>query len=130
MASSKVQDNPWKNSDVTEKYKSAEVVTRPMADAIVKRAALDKHEGEILAFDLGTGTGAQVAAFYDALPKEKWNSARILAGDISEPMLAFVKERGQQEGWTGLETGIVDGAVCFELFFFLLLSFRSSLAVV
>ncbi len=60
-------------------------------------------------FDLGCGTGAVEAEIYAAVPKEQWGILKVLAGDISTPMLEYLKARGQEEGWTGLETRVVDG---------------------
>jgi hypothetical protein len=48
---------------------------------------------------------------YDAVPKEKWDELKILGGDVSNSMLAYLKGRGEKEGWKGLETRIVDGNV-------------------
>lgn len=103
-------ENHWQNKDIAEKYKIAENATFPYAQVMAKKARLDKSE-DISAFDFACGTGAVTAALYEALPKEKWEKMKVFGGDVSQPMLDYLKERGQKEGWTGLSTGIVDAAV-------------------
>ena len=104
----------WQASNVAEKYARAEAATRPFADIFLSKARLpsaivDRDE-KINALDLACGTGAVTASLYESLPKEKWSNVKVLAGDISNPMLSYLKVRGEKAGWPGLTTQIVDGA--------------------
>jgi len=101
----------WQDTSAAQKYARGELATRHFADILVHKSGLAKAENDIYALDIAAGTGAVEAAIYEALPKEKWGGTRVLATDISEPMLQWVKARGEKEGWTGLETQIVDGRV-------------------
>lgn len=98
-------------SDVAQRYKAAENATRPFARLMVQLTeqltTLKSTPVEI--FDLACGTGAVEAEIYDSVKKEEWKDLRILGGDISPPMLEYLKQRGEEEGWTGLETRVVDG---------------------
>lgn len=101
----------WHESDIAAKYSRAESATRPYAEIMVQKAGIDKLEGEANVLDLACGSGAVTAAIYKALPKQKWDSVKVLGGDISQGMLDYLKARGKKEGWKGLETKIVDGTV-------------------
>lgn len=98
----------WKAKGVAEQYKSAENATRPYADLIAQKIPQSSLEGDIHAMDLACGTGAMTAAFYDAIPTAKRDSARVVGADISTDMLAYLEKRGEQEGWKGLETKAMD----------------------
>ncbi len=104
-------DHVWKKEGVAEKYKEAEAAARPFCKAMVAKSGLKDLTSEAYIFDLATGTGAAIQEVYDAVPKEKWGLLKVLGGDISDDMLAYLKKRGETEGWTGLETRIVDGNV-------------------
>ena len=101
----------WQSSDVAQRYKAAENATRPFAAIMVETAdrICNITTKPVTIFDLGCGTGAVEAEIYAAVPKEQWGILKVLAGDISTPMLEYLKARGQEEGWTGLETRVVDG---------------------
>lgn len=98
--------------NVAQRYKMAENATRPFARTMVqlteKLTSLKTTPVEI--FDLGSGTGAVEAEIYDSLPKESWPDLKILAGDISPPMLEFLKQRSEEEAWGGVTTKVVDGS--------------------
>lgn len=66
-------------------------------------------------FDLACGTGAVEAEIYAAVQREQWGDLNVLAGDISQPMLDYLSSRGKEEGWSGLETRLVDGNKLDEL---------------
>jgi ubiquinone/menaquinone biosynthesis C-methylase UbiE len=101
----------WVEKDTAKRYLNAENATRPFAAIMVENARLAQSTGPVKIFDLACGTGAVVKEIYDAVPREKWTDLDILAGDTSEPMLTFVKERAEKEGWSGVETRVVDGGV-------------------
>lgn len=107
----KRQADVWQDDSVAKKFAVAENATRPFAKLMVRKAGFDALEGGANVFDLGCGTGAVAAALYDAVPREKWSQVKVLGGDVSAPMLEYLKKRGEQAGWTGLETAIVDGKV-------------------
>ncbi|KAH6639547.1 S-adenosyl-L-methionine-dependent methyltransferase [Boeremia exigua] len=101
----------WQQTpDVAERYKAAENATRPFAKTMVavteELTTLKSTPVHIL--DLGCGTGAIVAELYDAIPQAQWPDLHILAGDISQPMLEYLKTRGEQEGWSSLTTQNID----------------------
>lgn len=103
----------WQQStDIAQRYKMAENATRPFARTMVdlteQLTTIKTTPVEIL--DLGCGTGAVVAEIYASLKKEQWNDVSILAGDVSPAMLEYLAKRGEEEGWVGLTTKIVDGA--------------------
>lgn len=98
----------WIGDGVAEQYKLAENATRPYGDFIAQKIPKSSLEGEIYAMDLACGTGAMVAALYDVLPAAKKDSARVIGADISSDMLKYLETRGQEEGWKGLETKVVD----------------------
>ncbi|KAF2711849.1 S-adenosyl-L-methionine-dependent methyltransferase, partial [Pleomassaria siparia CBS 279.74] len=100
----------WTEGDVAKRYARGELATRPFAEGLVRTAGLANATGNVNVLDIAAGTGAVEAAMYAALPKDKWNSAKVLATDISESMLAYLKSRGEEQGWSGLETKIMDGA--------------------
>lgn len=101
----------WSDPGMAERYSNAENATRPSARLIVSKSGLAEFADDANIFDLATGTGAAVQEIYDAVPKEKWEKVKILGGDMSEPMLAYLKARGEREGWKGLETKQLDGNV-------------------
>jgi SAM-dependent methyltransferase len=73
---------------------------------------LSSRTSPVKILDLACGTGAVVKEIYDAVPREKWPEVNILAGDTSDPMLEFLHERAEMQGWSGVETRKVDGGVC------------------
>lgn len=101
----------WQTSDVAQRYKAAENATRPFAKTMVdlseELTTIKTAPARI--FDLGCGTGAVEAELYAAVKREQWDGLSVLAGDISPPMLEYLKARGKNEGWSGLETRVVDG---------------------
>jgi ubiquinone/menaquinone biosynthesis C-methylase UbiE len=97
--------------DTAKRYLNAENATRPFAAIMVENAKLAQLTGPVKIFDLASGTGAVEQEIYNAVPTEKWGDLSILSGDTSEPMLSFLKERSEKEGWTGVETRRVDGGV-------------------
>lgn len=99
----------WTDPSVAARYANAENATAPFAKLLVSKANWD---GEVNVFDLATGTGVVVKEIYDAIPKENWGHIKVLGGDVSQPMLSYLQKRGEDAGWTGLETKIVDGNVC------------------
>ncbi|KAH7406636.1 S-adenosyl-L-methionine-dependent methyltransferase [Phaeosphaeria sp. MPI-PUGE-AT-0046c] len=99
----------WQDAGMAERYANAENATRPSCQFLVAKSGLANLSDGVKVFDLATGTGAAVQEIYDAVPKEKWGKVSILGGDVSEPMLAYLKARGEKEGWQGLETKHLDG---------------------
>jgi len=99
----------WQEPDVAKKYATAENATLPFARILVEKSRIAQTDREAHVFDLACGTGAVVKELYDAVPKEKWAGLKILGGDVTPDMLDYLKARGEKEGWTGLETQIVDG---------------------
>ncbi|KAF2677353.1 S-adenosyl-L-methionine-dependent methyltransferase [Lentithecium fluviatile CBS 122367] len=102
----------WKDDDIAMKYTRAENATGPFADIMVREAGLGNlRDGEkISALDIATGTGAVVAALHDAVGKEKWDQVNVVAGDVSEGMLAYLQKRGAREGWKNVDVRKIDGA--------------------
>ena len=105
----------WQKSDIAEKYANAENATRPFTRIVVEKSGLAQSNSSAYVFDLATGTGAAIKELYDTVPKENWGQMKVLGGDVSPPMLEYLKKRGEEEGWAGLDTQIVDGNV--SLFF-------------
>lgn len=101
----------WHDPDVAKRYENAENATRPYAKIIIEKSGITQSDAEVNILDLATGTGAVVKELYAAVPKEKWGNLKILGGDISPPMLDYLKKIGEREGWTGLKTEVVDGSV-------------------
>lgn len=107
----------WENDpDVARRYAIAERATRPFAKMMVELArslAPPKDGAEVEVFDLGCGTGAVEAELYSALEKEGEGEGkegvRILAGDVSPPMLSYLSARAEREGWSGVSAQTVDG---------------------
>jgi ubiquinone/menaquinone biosynthesis C-methylase UbiE len=107
------KDSVWVDESVAERYANAENATAPFAKLLVSKA---KWDGEVNAFDLATGTGAAVKAVYEAVPKDKWSSVHVTGTDVSQPMLEYLQHRGEEAGWSGLSTQIVDGNVRYSSF--------------
>ncbi|KAJ8118947.1 hypothetical protein OPT61_g147 [Boeremia exigua] len=101
----------WQNPEAANRYKNAENATRPFAKIMVdlSEQLTTLKSTPVSIFDLACGTGAVEAELYAAVPKDQWSDLQILAGDISEPMLEYLAQRGKEEGWSGLQTKIVDG---------------------
>ena len=114
MATQKSETNKgpnWHDADVAERYKNGERATREYAKILVSKSGLPESTSETCVLDIATGTGAVIQELYDAVPKEKWGNLKVLATDISESMLNYLRQRGESQGWTSLETQIVDGKV-------------------
>lgn len=111
MANREDHSDVWQDADAARKYESAEKATRAFAKIIVEKSGLAKSSSDSYIFDLATGSGAAVKELYDAVPKEKWGQLKVLGGDISPIMLGYLTKRGEKEGWTGLETQVLDGNV-------------------
>ncbi|CAO2649701.1 Nn.00g009930.m01.CDS01 [Neocucurbitaria sp. VM-36] len=105
----KTVSDAWQKSDIAETYLNAENATRPYTKIVVEKSGIAQSNADAYVFDLATGTGAAVKELYDAVPKEKWGQLKVLGGDVSSPMLEYLKKRGECEGWTGFDTQIVDG---------------------
>ena len=105
-----IMASAWNDPNIAEKYKIGENATRPFAEIMTKKAGLETYKGNLKILDVGTGTGAVIAQIYKRLG-DRQDGVEVLASDISESMLQYVRERGQKEGWKGLNTGTVDGAV-------------------
>ena len=118
MAASTAEDttsqrfkDQWLEDDIAAKYARAENATRPFAEIMVQKARVGELTGEARILDVATGTGAVIAALHTAVGKEKLATAKIVAGDISDSMLAYVQKRGEKEGWKGVDVRKVDGVV-------------------
>ena len=105
----------WENDpDVARRYAIAERATRPFARTMVELAQglSSPEDGEKAdVFDLGCGTGAVEAEVYSALERngKGKDGVRILAGDVSPPMLSYLSSRAEREGWSGVRAQTVDG---------------------
>ena len=120
----------WENDpDVARRYAIAERATRPFCRMMVEmshalssssstttssssstsstKEGVDAKAVEV--FDLGCGTGAVEAELYATLSEEEKEGMKVLAGDVSPPMLAYLTSRAEKEGWTGVTTHTVDG---------------------
>lgn len=107
------------NTNAAEQYKNAENASRPFAKVAVEKSGIAHRieSGEqIRVLDFACGTGAVIQEVYDSVPKEKWGQLQVTGTDFSPVMLEYLGKRGEREGWTGLETKIVDGNVSFLLF--------------
>lgn len=112
MATADAVKSAWQNStDVAQRYKMAENATRPFAKTMVDltEQLTTIKTTPVQIFDLGCGTGAVVAEIYASLKQEQWGDLEVLAGDVSPAMLEYLKKRGEEEGWSGLTTKMVDG---------------------
>ncbi|KAF2013881.1 S-adenosyl-L-methionine-dependent methyltransferase [Aaosphaeria arxii CBS 175.79] len=100
----------WSDPAIAQKYARAEKASGPFAEVMIQRSDIKNTPAgqELNVLDLACGTGAVTKAMYDALPREQWDATKVLGADISEPMLSYLKERGEKEGWKGLETRVVD----------------------
>ncbi|KAF1831385.1 S-adenosyl-L-methionine-dependent methyltransferase [Decorospora gaudefroyi] len=107
--------NLFLDDDTAKRYKNAENVTRPFAKSIVDKSGLPQLDGEAHVLDLGCGTGVVIQAVYDAVPKGKWGQLKVLGGDVSLSMLEYLGSRGKEQGWTGLETQVIDGNANIDL---------------
>jgi ubiquinone/menaquinone biosynthesis C-methylase UbiE len=105
----------WQDPGIAERYANAENATRPFAKILMEKAGLSQLDKPAHVFDLATGTGAAIQELYDAVPKEKWGDLKVLGGDVSKDMIEYLQARGEKEGWTGLETRVLNGNV--RLFF-------------
>ena len=113
MATTDAVKSAWQHStDVAQRYKMAENATRPFAKTMVDltEQMTTIKTTPVQIFDLGCGTGAVVAEIYASLKQEQWGDVEVLAGDVSPAMLEYLKKRGEEEGWSGLTTKIVDGS--------------------
>lgn len=103
------------DAEIAARYINAENATRPfaklmleMADAVAP-SSVSSGEQDHRIFDLGCGTGAIEAELYARLSPADAARVRILAGDVSPPMLAYLAQRAEEQGWSGVTTRIVDG---------------------
>lgn len=100
--------------EIAKKYANAENATQPFGALLVEQSGLKNLGNEDAhIFDLACGTGAVIQSLYDAVPKENWSQLKILGGDVSPGMLEYLNARKERQGWTGLETRIIDGNVRF-----------------
>jgi ubiquinone/menaquinone biosynthesis C-methylase UbiE len=102
------------DAEAAQKYKNAENATRPYAKTIIQQSGIVAYlnlGGEANVLDFGCGTGVVVHELYNTVPKEKWGQLKVLGTDISPPMLEYLRARGDEQGWTALDTKIVDGNV-------------------
>lgn len=102
------------DASAAQRYKNAEVATLPYAKIIVEKSGIAKHVdigAEAHVLDFACGTGAVIHGLYNSVPKEKWGSLKVTGTDMSPAMLEYLEARGKREGWTGLETKVVDGNV-------------------
>ncbi|KNG45180.1 coq5 family [Stemphylium lycopersici] len=100
------------DASAAQKYKRAEVATLPYAKIMVEKSGIAKHVkkgASAHVLDFACGTGAVVQELYNSVPKEKWGNLKVRGTDMSPAMLEYLEARGKSEGWTGLETGVVDG---------------------
>jgi ubiquinone/menaquinone biosynthesis C-methylase UbiE len=104
------------HAEAAQKYLNAENATRPYAKTVVERSGIAAYldsGAEANVLDFACGTGVVVQELYDTVPKGKWGQLKVLGTDISPPMLEYLRARGENQEWTGLETKIVDGNVSF-----------------
>ncbi|KAF2440085.1 S-adenosyl-L-methionine-dependent methyltransferase [Karstenula rhodostoma CBS 690.94] len=103
----------WQDPAIAERYARNEAATRPYADILLDKASvvtsIKQHNTTINALDFGCGTGAVTAALYSKVPRSHWPNVQVLGGDISQPMLTYLQNRGEQNGWPGLTTQLLDG---------------------
>ncbi|KAH7355668.1 S-adenosyl-L-methionine-dependent methyltransferase [Pyrenochaeta sp. MPI-SDFR-AT-0127] len=99
----------WQDANIAKKYATAENATRPFCSTIVEKSGLAGVDSEAHVLDLATGTGAAIKELYDAVPREKWDNLKVLGADVSPAMLDYLRNRGAEAGWMGLETQVIDG---------------------
>ncbi|USP76393.1 S-adenosyl-L-methionine-dependent methyltransferase [Curvularia clavata] len=99
------------NAKAAEQYENAEKATRPFGKIIVEKSGIAQSieaGEEVRVLDFACGTGAVIQELYDSVPKEKWGQLKVTGTDFSPAMLEYLDKRAQREGWTGLDTKIVD----------------------
>lgn len=113
MSFCKLMDS-FKEPGFAEKYKRiAEGITSKYAVDILKQAGLDKGgHGRLVFLDSACGTGIVSAKLIEMLsPVEKGN-LELTCGDFAEPMVEFVRNRMQKEGWKNAKAEVIDINVC------------------
>ncbi|KAF2089487.1 S-adenosyl-L-methionine-dependent methyltransferase [Saccharata proteae CBS 121410] len=102
----------WQNADVAVNYRQNESLMGPFATALVRQAGLYQEESnkhaELAILDNACGTGVVSAVLQENLPVAVKGRLQLTCGDISEPMIKFVKERIDADKWKNAEAKIVD----------------------
>ncbi|KAF2119555.1 S-adenosyl-L-methionine-dependent methyltransferase [Lophiotrema nucula] len=99
----------WADDEAVARYARAEKLTGLFAQTLIDKSGIVSAKDDVSAFDLATGTGIVVAKLYENLSKEQKAKLKVLGGDVSEPMLKFLKKRAEHVDWPGFETKVVDG---------------------
>ncbi|KAF2746804.1 S-adenosyl-L-methionine-dependent methyltransferase [Sporormia fimetaria CBS 119925] len=109
---STVLDELYHGHRAVQSYKDVETVTGLFSDLLVHEMNIPEYadDEDLSVLDIACGTGAATASLYAALPRQKWDTTKVLATDISQPFLEFIKERGAREGWKAMETKSAEGA--------------------
>ncbi|PLB47978.1 putative UbiE/COQ5 family methyltransferase [Aspergillus steynii IBT 23096] len=99
----------YQQQDFAARYKIAEQVTGPFAQALVDMSGVAEPTQKPLAiFDNACGTGIISSVLRQKVDTDYQKSWKLTCGDFSEAMVEFTKLAIEAEGWANAEAKIVN----------------------
>lgn len=99
----------YKQQDFAARYKIAEQVTGPFAEALVDMSGVvGSTKKPLVVFDNACGTGIISSVLRQKLDTETQKNWRLTCGDFSEAMVEFTKTMIEAESWTNAEAKLVN----------------------
>ncbi|KAI0549201.1 S-adenosyl-L-methionine-dependent methyltransferase [Xylaria curta] len=87
---------------------SERIMRRP-AGLLLAQAGLDASTSKpITLLDLACGTGPIAAHLYETVDKQVLSQSKMLCADISENLVGTLKRRAEKNGWSNVETAVLD----------------------
>lgn len=99
----------YKQQDFAARYKIAEQVTGPFAQALVDMSGVAESTKRPLAiFDNACGTGIISRALCQRVDTGTQKNWKLTCGDLSEDMVKFTRLAIEAEGWANAEAKLVN----------------------
>ncbi|KAI1740925.1 S-adenosyl-L-methionine-dependent methyltransferase [Xylaria scruposa] len=87
---------------------SERIMRRP-AGLLLAQAGLDASTSKpVTLLDHACGTGPIVAHLYETVDKQVLSQSKMLCADISENLVGTLKRRAEKNGWSNVETAVLD----------------------
>ncbi|KAF2179241.1 S-adenosyl-L-methionine-dependent methyltransferase [Zopfia rhizophila CBS 207.26] len=99
----------WKDPEVVKGWKNGERVSLPAGELLLKQAGLlSSPETPLVILDNACGTGVISALLYDKLDPAARDGMQLTCGDVSGPMVEYVKQEIVSRNWKGANAEVVD----------------------
>ena len=93
-------------------FASRNVIVHLATPLVTRMGIAEKYSERVQFLDLACGTGIVTDIVQKRVLPEALSRSTFRATDASEVMLGMTKKRVELEGWTNVETEVMDAKVC------------------